>query len=202
MPRKRKLTSKEQASLEWFKEIVAKTTSKKTSKEYDKKRKRISEGEMFLYDYKNPVTPLKYLKWFDAKPLVILFNTSGRKGNWFGVNLHYIPKPLRETFLKLVIKINKAKLKSGNRFDLSWGDIYEFLHRNGLAEIAVKQYRINRIQNLEYIPYSQWQYAVNVPSEQFVFDGQYSHEDLISMTRRGLKKAKTAKNVRYGRKTK
>lgn len=200
MPRKKPLTPKQEASLKWYKEVLAKTTSKKVAESYDKKRKRIREGEMIAFNYPNPKTPLKQLKWFDAHPLVILFNIKGR--NFFGVNLHYMPRPMREIFLKLVIKINKAKIKSGNRFDLNWSEIQEFLRRNGLAEAVVKQYIPARMQNVEYVKYDQWKYAVSLPSEQFVFDGQYSIDDINKIQRRGAKRTRTAKNVRTGRKVK
>lgn len=197
MPRKRKLTKREEESIEWYKEVLAKTTSKKVSESYDKIRRRIKEGEMITFKYPNPKTPLKQLRWFDANPLVILFNTKSK--NLFGVNLHYMPKPARETFLKFVIKLNKSKIKSGNRFDLSWEQIHEYLKRNGMANLVVKQYIIARMQNVEYVRYNQWKHAVSLPSEQFVFDGNYSHDDILAMQRRSAKATKSSKNIRYGR---
>lgn len=197
MPRKKKLTAREEESVQWFKEVVAKTVSKKVSENYDKFRRRIKEGEMVTFKYPNPKTPLKQLRWFDAHPLVILFNTKGK--NLFGVNLHYMPKPARETFLKFVLKVNKAKLKSGNRFDLSWESIHEYLKRNGLADLVVKQYIPARMQNVEYVRYDLWKHAVSLPSEQFVFDGAYSHDDILAMQRRSAKATRGAKNVRFGR---
>lgn len=198
MPRKKKLTSKEEESLAWYKDVLKKQVSKKASIDYDKFRKRIKPGEMLTFSYTNPKTPLKYLKWYDQHPVILIFNI---RKNIHGINLHFVPKPLRETILKYVIKLNKSNIKSGKRFDLAWEQIKEFLHRNGLAEIVTKQYIIARMTNINYVKYANWKHAVNIPSEKFVFDGNYSHDDLIAMTRRGLRKGKKAKNVRVGRKT-
>lgn len=196
MPRKKSLTPKQIASLEWFKEVVKKVTNKTVAENYDKSRKRISESEILTFAYPNPKTELKQLKWFDAHPLVLLFNVKGK--NMYGLNLHYLPTPAREILLKKVIGINKLKLKANLRFDLSWELINEFIKRNGW-EFIIKQYIPARMQNVQYIPYNQWKYAINVPSEKFVFDGQYSMDDIQALVRRSIKKTKQAKNVRYGR---
>lgn len=196
MPRKALLNQKQLASLEWFKEVVRKTTNKTVAESYDKSRKRISEGEILTFAYPNPKTPLKQLKWFDAHPLALLFNVKGK--NIYGLNLHYLPSPAREILLKKVIEINKLKLKANLRFDLSWELINEFIKRNGW-EFIVKQYIPARMQNVQYISYNQWKYAIHVPSEKFVFDGQYSMDDIQVLVRRSIKKTKQAKNVRYGR---
>jgi len=193
MPRKKKLNQRQLDSVDWYKDVLKRFVNKKASLEYDKKYRRIKEGELLLMAYPNPKTPLKQLKFFDAQPLAMLFNTKSK--NIFAVNLHYMSTPQREIFLKYVIKLNKNNIRTGKRFTLSWEMINEYLHKNGLAHIAVKQYIKPRIRNIEYIPYSQWKYAIHLPSERFVFDGEYSHDDITSMVRRAGKKTKSSKNT-------
>jgi len=201
MPRKAQLTPEQQQSVLWFKDLLRKTAKADSAESYTKgERKVIKPGSMITFGYPNPKTPLKQLKFFDANPLVIIFNIKGR--HIFGLNLHWTARPMREIIMKMVIKINKSNIDNNKNFELSWAEIKEFLVRNGLESIIVKQYISARIKGLQYIPYSQWKYASVLPTEQFVFDGEYSMEDIQRMIRGASKKTQSSKNVRVGRPTK
>ena len=190
------MTQREKESIEWYRNVLKKTVGKKYSESYNKKRRRIQPGEIIHFEYKNPKTRDK-LKWWDAHPLSIIFRMNDRK--IWGINLHYVPIPMRKLLIQKVIKLNKLRIKSNMRFTLQWNDIKEFLYRNGLAELMTKSYITNRITDLDYVKYEDWYYVIHLRSEQFIFNGDYSIEDILAMVRRSQKKTKKSKNKRFGR---
>lgn len=201
MPRKKPLTAEQQKSVVWFKELLKKVAKADSADSYTKgERKIIKPGSMITFSYPNPKTALSVLKFFDAQPLVIIFNIKGRY--IYGLNLHWTARPMREILMKMVVKLNKSAIDNNKSFDLNWQMIKEFLVRNGLEDLIVKTYITSRIRGLQYIPYSQWKYASVLPTEEFVLDGQYSIEDIQAMIRGAAKKTKSSKNVRTGRSTK
>lgn len=185
-------------SEEWFKKLIKSAGGKKAGEVYSKgNNKALSPGNMLFYKYPNPVTPLKYLKAFDMYPLIILINKSGN--DWWGVNTHWIPKPLKEPFIKLVIKFNKQAIKKDKRMSITYEQIKEFLHRTGLIKVAFKRYKVNRITGLQYIPYSDWKYQLNLPTEKFVTAPGFTSADVDNMIRSAIAKTKSSKNKRFGR---
>jgi len=201
MPRKKALTSEQQDSGAWYKDMLKKVAKAESVDSYVKgERKIIKPGSMIAFSYPNPKTPLKQLKFFDSSPLVIIFNIRGRY--IFGLNLHWTARPMREIIMKMVIKLNKSNIDNNRSFELGWPIIKEFLVRNDLEHLIVKQYISGRIQGLQYIPYSQWKYASVLPTEEFVFDASYSREDIDAMIRHASAQTKKSKNIRVGRDTK
>lgn len=198
MSDKKKLNARQQESYNWWKEVLKKTSSIKASEDYSKgMRKSFKPGNMVAFKYPNPKTPLKTLRYFDKSPLVIIFNIRG--SNIFGLNLHWAPRPIRETIIKMVVKINRSNIKSDRRLELAWQDIKEFLRRNGLAHVITKQYIMARIQNMEYIPYTQWKYAASLPTEKFITHSDYSEADVTRLIYGHAKATRDAKNRRFGR---
>lgn len=201
MPRKKPLSQDQQRSVVWFKDVLKKIAKADSVDSYTKgERKIIKPGSMISFKYPNPKTPLSSLKFFDASPLVVIFNIRGKYIH--GINLHWVPRPMREIILKMIVKLNKSNVDNNRSFDLSWQMIKEFLVRNGIESIVTKTYITSRIRGLQYIPYSQWKYAASLPSEDFVFDGQYSEDDIQKMIRGATLQTKKSKNVRTGREVK
>ena len=195
---KKKLTLKQQESLDWWNEKLKKYQSKKfIPKDYKKMNRRaIRAGSLVTFSYPNPKTPLKILRAFDAQPLAFIFRIGK---NIHAINLHWTPRPMRKIILEYIIKINKHNVKNDKRFELSWEMLKQFLHRNGLADVITKQYIKGRIQKLEYIKPAEYKYIAELPSEKFILDGQFSEEDLQALIYRHIKKTKSVKNKRYGR---
>ena len=193
MAKKKELTKLEQESYEWYKNVLAKIAGKKYSTEYTKMNRRaIKPGSMVAFKYPNPKTPLKILRWFDANPLVFIFNI---RGNYIhGINLHWAPRKFREIIVKYIIKINKMNIKKNRRLELSWEMIKDFLRKNGLAHIITKTYITPRIAGLEYIKPKDWYKAIHVPSEKFVLRGDLSEDDLYRFIYSHTKKTKSGKN--------
>lgn len=187
-------------SEKWFRDLIKQTAGKKAGENYSKgDRKSINSGAMLFYSYPNPITPLKVLKAFDKYPLIILLE---KKGNYFlGVNTHWIPRVMRETFMKLIIKLNKQKIKQDKRISVTYGEIKEFLIRTGLIHVALKKYLVNRIVGLKYIPYKDWKYQLNLPTEKFITTAGVSSSDVDAMIRRAISANKPSKNVRMKSKT-
>ena len=187
-------------SEKWFRELIKKTSGKKAGENYTKgNRKALSAGNMLFYKYPNPKTPLKYLKAFDMYPLIILLEKRGN--DFFGINTHWIPKPLKETFLKLVITQNKQNIKKDKRLSIKYDQVKEFLHRTGLIRVAYKRYKVNRITGLQYIPYRDWKYQLHLPTEKFVTAKGVSSSDVDQMIKSAISKTKKSKNVRFGSKS-
>ncbi len=192
----------QQQSEEWFRNLLKQNVNKKAAEEYSKgNRKSVSPGAMYQMNYTNPKTKLTSdggsLKVYDAFPLIIMF---AKRGNdMWGVNLHFLPKIYKETFLKLVIQMNKANIRADKRFKLEYKQVRMFLKRNGLESFVVKRYKVNRITNFKYIPYRDWRYALNLPTEKFVRAEGFSKDDFEKLLRSGIAKSKASKNKRFGR---
>ncbi len=183
-------------SEEWFRKIIKQNVSAKASEEFTKGgRKTVSPGSMFQFSYTNPKT--KNLKIYDAFPLIIMF---AKRGNdMWGINLHFVPAPLKETVLKLVIQMNKANIRKNKRFKIEYKQLRMFLVRNGIQNFVVKRYKVNRITNFKYIPYRDWRYALNLPTEKFVRAEGFSKDDFEKLLKSGIAKSKASKNKRFGR---
>jgi len=205
------MTKVEQESYDWFQKQVNQYRLKKDlDTDYNKmERRSISNSSMVSFSYKNPIgktnkrltargTPKKpSLKFYDENPLDIILDIKGN--DMWCINLHFIPRPFRETLYKMVVKLNKQRIKNDKRFVLSYQDIKEFLVRNSL-QMSIKRYKINRITNLKYIKGSEVKYAMSLPSEKFIIqDSNMSEDDLYRMIRSGSSQVKKSKNIRTGR---
>ena len=88
MPRKKPLSQDQQRSVVWFKDVLKKIAKADSVDSYTKgERKIIKPGSMISFKYPNPKTPLAQLRFFDASPLVVIFNI---KSTWSTINLLYI----------------------------------------------------------------------------------------------------------------
>ena len=185
-------------SEKWFKKQIA-PYRKKDDPEYLKMQRRaIKPGSFITFSYNNPSTDLKILKFFDANPCDVILDIRGR--HMLCLNFHYCPRVFRKSVIAYIFKINKLKIKNDKRFELEYAEMKEYIKRNGL-ELMIRKYLTNRITNLKYVKITDIKYIAELPSEKFVFDANMSEEQLYAMIRSHGSKTKSAKNVRYGRKT-
>ena len=183
-----RMSKSEAESYEWFSQTIKKLNrlSNRATTAYieNKKRRMFRAGEIIVFKYPNPVTPLKQLKWFDMHPVVLILEARDSNGNLFGVNLHYFPRALKEKFLIWILKKNRSNVKRGKRLQMDYGQVMQYLKPYGLHRIALHAYIKPRIQSAELVSYAQWHHVVELRSEKFVFDGNYTMADILRMASR------------------
>lgn len=99
----------ENKAVEWFKNAVKNIVSKIPEGMVDvstRKHPPIGEIALFKYDpkWKDDDNVLPY---YDVNPLVLMVKIEDGD-NFFGINLHYIPPPIRVKIIKEMVKMKKA----------------------------------------------------------------------------------------------
>ena len=142
------------------------------SKRIQTRRGMKKPGELFLFNY-NPQDKTK-LPYYDTFPLVFIIETYS--DGFLGMNLHYLPIPLRERlFVNLLpyatgeVDVSKESMViDQTRIKLT----YDFLNRTSKLRFfrpCVKRYKYNRIDSrLLKIPSADWMIAIYLPMERFV----------------------------------
>lgn len=128
------------------------------------KRNRSAVGSMymFFYDAKHRET----LPYWDSFPLIIAMGPA-EKG-FYGMNLHYLPIPLRAKFLD-----NLMDITSNNRYDQStkFQVSYEFMNKARKFRYfkpCFKHYLTSQVEGkLAYIPPPEWEIATFLPTAQW-----------------------------------
>ena len=122
---------------------------------------------MFFYDAKNRDT----LPYWDAFPVIIAVGPA--KGGFYGLNLHYLPIPLRAKFLDGLMEIvNNKRFDETTQFQLS----YQFLKSTSKMRYfkpCFKHYLTSQVEGqLSYIPPPEWEIATFLPAAQWQKGGQ------------------------------
>ena len=117
---------------------------------------------MFFYDAKMRDT----LPYWDAFPVVIAVGPA--KGGFYGLNLHYLPIPLRAKFLDNLMDItNNKRYDETTQFSLS----YQYLKATSKMKYfkpCFKHYLTNQVEGqLSYIPPPEWEIATFLPAAQW-----------------------------------
>lgn len=99
----------ENKAVQWFKNAVKKVVSKIPEGMVDVTQSKyppIGEIGLFKYDpkWKDDDNVLPY---YDVNPLVLIVKFEGPE-NFFGINLHYIPPPMRKKIIAEMVKLKKA----------------------------------------------------------------------------------------------
>jgi hypothetical protein len=127
-------------------------------------KQRITPGHlyMFIYDAKWK----DELPYWDAFPLVFPFRKT--PNGFLGLNLHYLPYPLRVLLLdRLMSYMTNQKMDQTTRLRLSWA-IIEATSRLKLAKPCVKEYLSSNVQSsFRRIDVNDWTTAMMLPVEQF-----------------------------------
>jgi hypothetical protein len=110
---------------------------------------------MFFYDPKHRAT----LPYYDSFPLIIAVGPA--PGGFYGLNLHYLPIPLRAKFLD-----------ESTKFDLS----YQYLKTTSSIKYfkpCYKHYLTKQVEGkLAYIPPPEWEIATFLPAAQWQKGGR------------------------------
>jgi hypothetical protein len=122
---------------------------------------------MFFYDPKHRDT----LPYYDSFPLIIAIGPA--PGGFHGLNLHYLPIPLRAKFLDSLMDItNNKRYDESTRFDMS----YQFLKSSSTMKYfkpCFKHYLTKQVEGkLAYIPPPEWEIATFLPAAQWQKGGR------------------------------
>jgi hypothetical protein len=117
---------------------------------------------MFAYDPKYKDT----LPYYDRFPLV--FPYSRFSGGFIGLNMHYLPYPMRITLLdRLMTFANNDKMNETTKLKYSW-QLIEGASRYSLAKPCIKQYLMDHVESpFRKIESKDWATAMLLPVEQF-----------------------------------
>lgn len=156
-------------AINWFEQKVRTATGMRQAllKAENSQRNTTLVGKMFFfrYDAKHKDT----LPVWDQYPLIFPLDLD--QDGMLGLNLHYLSIPEREIFLKRLMKYATAtNLTERSRLRLS----YELISGTGkliaLSRPCIKRYLWNHVRTkFIEIPATEWQKAINLPIELFVY---------------------------------
>jgi len=117
---------------------------------------------MFFYDPKHKKT----LPYYDTFPLIIVVGPAD--GGFIGLNLHYLPIPLRAKFLDaLMDTTNNKKYDNSTKFALS----YEMLKNASKMKYfkpCYKHYLTKHVRGkMAFVPAPEWEIATFLPTADF-----------------------------------
>lgn len=134
------------------------------------------QGHMYYFDYDDPLTKDK-LEFYDTSPLILSFGIYYAKtGNIveYGINLHMLPKNVREAFMIDIFNTYKSLYKSEMYSDkprsineLDWQSLQKFVDKYGI-DFAVRSYIPERRARTIIIDYQDWGKGLCLPSKAFV----------------------------------
>jgi hypothetical protein len=161
------ITPRTKESRAWFRKRVQNMSVNRRdlmNSEPIEKRNRAGVGSMymFFYDAKHRDT----LPYWDSFPLVIMVQPV--KGGFHGLNLHYLPIPLRAKFLDGLMEITTNK-----KFDDStkFGVSYDYLKGASSMKYfkpCYKHYLTSQIEGrLAFVPSPEWEIATFLPTAQW-----------------------------------
>ena len=117
---------------------------------------------MFAYDPKLKET----LPYYDMFPLVFPFRKV--PGGFYGLNLHYLPYPLRVQLLdRLMTFANNDKMDETTKIKYSW-QMIDGVSRYKLAQPCVKHYLNDHVRSpFRRVEANDWATAMMLPVERF-----------------------------------
>jgi hypothetical protein len=159
------ITPRTKESREWFrkrlssmgrinqKELMTSDSVKLANKQL------VGSMQMFYYQAKHR----DKLPYFDAFPLVIVLGPA-EKG-FLGMNLHYLPPPLRAKFLDALMDITtNTKYNESTRFDVTY-DMLKGAAKYKYFKPCVKHYLTAQVRSkFARIPAPEWEIATFLPT--------------------------------------
>jgi len=122
-------------------------------------------GGMYMYEYM--AKGRKTLPYYDRLPLIFPFKTV--KGGFYGLNMHYLPLPLRAKLMDALYETtNNSKYDETTKLRIN----YQILSKAAGFEPfkpCVKRYLTSQVQSrFMYVYPSEWDIALFLPTERFV----------------------------------
>ena len=141
-------------------------------------KSRYASGKMFFFFY--DAKHRKTLPYWDAFPLIIAIGPA-QKG-FYGLNLHYLPIPLRAKFLDGLMDLtNNRKFDETTKFQLE----YSYLTRAAKMKYfkpCFKHYLTKQVEGkLALVPAPEWEIATFLPTAQWQGDKNKVYTDSRKM---------------------
>jgi len=163
-------------SRDWFRN-QAKSLTVSPTRMIRSNRQRLTDkpliGRMYLFQYdpKNKAT----LPYYDRFPLVIPIGsgqTSGfaaSGGSFLGINLHYLPLPLRAKLMDALYDVSTTKdINEATRLRISY-NILQQASKYRFFKPCIKRYLVSQVQTkFFYIEPTEWEMALFLPLDRFV----------------------------------
>lgn len=122
---------------------------------------RFAPGNMYMFTY-DPKTKDK-LPYYDTFPLIVAVEKA--PGGFYGLNLHYLPAPLRAKFLDALLNITSNKsFDETTKFELS----YKMLNASRKMRYfkpCYKHYLLSNVKSrFARVPAPEWEIATFLPT--------------------------------------
>jgi hypothetical protein len=164
-------------SRNWFRQQARTISAANPSRMIRSQSSRLTDkpmlGRMYLFQY-DPKTKDK-LPYYDRYPLVFPI-ASGRTsgfaasgGSFLGINLHYLPLPLRAKLMDALYDTATTKeLDETTRLRISY-NILQQASRYRFFKPCIKRYLISNVKTkFFYIEPTEWEMALFLPLDRFV----------------------------------
>lgn len=163
------LPARSSTAREWFrdkaKELGKVSESQILRDNTDRLKSRSAIGKMyfFVYDAKHKKT----LPYYDRFPLI--FPVDKVPGGLYGINMHYLPLPLRAQLMDSLYDItNNKRYNESTKLKLSYG-VLKGAEKFSLFKPTFKRYLNSQIRSrFVQIEPAEWDVALFLNSEQFV----------------------------------
>ncbi len=163
------LPARTSSAREWFRDkakSVGKVSEQKILRgDTDRLKNRTTIGKMyfFMYDAKHKDT----LPYYDKFPLI--FPVDRVKGGLYGLNMHYLPLPLRAQLMDALYDItSNERYDESTKLKLSYG-VLKGAEKFKLFKPTFKRYLTTQLRSrfVEISP-AEWDIALFLNSEQFI----------------------------------
>jgi hypothetical protein len=126
---------------------------------------KIMPGHLYMFVY-DPKTKAE-LPYYDRFPLVFPFRKT--PDGFIGLNMHYLPYPLRITLLdNLLTYASNQRFDETTRLKYSWA-LIDGMSKYAAAKPCVKQYLVGHVRTqFRQVESSNWATAMLLPVERFV----------------------------------
>ena len=156
-------------AIDWYESMVRTAAGARRAlfKAEQSQRGNTVVGKMFFFKYDpkwKAVLPV-----YDIYPLI--FPIEMYPDGFLGLNLHYLSADERQLFLDRLKKYATAtNITDKTRLRLSYELVSGTARLAGLSRPCVKRYLYNHVRSkFIEIPATEWDRAVNLPTEQFVY---------------------------------
>ena len=128
-------------------------------------RSSIVPGNLYMYVYDPKLK--EELPYYDRFPLVFPFRKV--QGGFLGLNMHYLPYPLRVKLLDALMMFkSNDKMNEATKLKYSWSTI-DGISKFKAAQPCVKHYLMDHVRSpFKVIPSYDWTTAMLLPVEKFV----------------------------------
>lgn len=176
-------------SRKWFKDRISKNIKNVrlpqmvTEKNRNKSKPVIGKMYMYVYDAKHK----DILPYYDAQPLIFIFNMKGK--HFWGINLHYLPMKLRLVLFTELLKIRTNKrYRADTKLKLSW-EVLERFSNFALVQPATKQYLFSQVRTkFIEVPADEWEIVLSLPLARWKGASQAKvWKDSIEKSRRKIR---------------